>query len=414
MNQRSQQPHTSSIVVAIALALPFASCNRKPAAPAQEAAHKEGAGGEQGHKEGEAEIVRLSADAARTAQIQTVEARRKPLAQGLAVPARIAFPQTGVASVAARVPGRLSGIAVELGQTVKQGAILGYIESPELGKARAEYLSAATKARVTQNNYRREQTLTEKGISAEREAREAESAFVTAQADMNAAEARLHTLGLSDQEIGALKRDEHYSSRFPLRTPIDGTVVEIHVTVGQTVDSTTPLFTVGKLGELWAVLDVFEAQLPKLRVGQTVTITLTAAPDKRFTGRIHYIGDVVEEKTRAVHVRVVVPNPERALKPGMFATAEIATAASSETPDGAAEPTRLVVPREAVQQLGPEQIVFTPFGENQFKAIKVRTGATSASEAEILTGIEPGATVVSRGAFVLKSELSKESMGEGH
>ena len=412
MNERTVQ-RTVSILIAALLPSLVVGCNRKQTAPPEEA-HKEVEGGGSEHGEGHTEIVRLSTDGARTAQIQTAEARRKPLSQGLSVPARITFPQTGVASVAARVPGRVSGIAVELGQNVKQGAILGYIESPELGKARADYLSAATKARVTENNYRREQTLTEKGISAEREAREAESAFVTAQADMNAGEARLHTLGLSDQEIRALKRDEHYSSRFPLRAPIDGTVVEIHVRVGQTVDSTTPLFTVGKLGELWAVLDVFEAQLPKLRVGQPVTIMLTAAPDKRFTGSIEYIGDVVEEKTRAIHVRVVVPNPGRALKPGMYATAEIATAGAGETPDAAAEPPRLIVPRDSVQKLGAEQVVFTPVGDNQFKAVKVRTGATSASEAEILSGIEPGTKVVTRGAFVLKSELSKESLGEGH
>ncbi|PTL81603.1 efflux RND transporter periplasmic adaptor subunit [Vitiosangium sp. GDMCC 1.1324] len=373
-----------------------------------------GAEGPHGGGSGHEEVIQLTPEAVRSAQLKTDTVQRKALSVGLAVPARVTFTQKGVARVAARVPGRLASIEVSLGQKVKKGQALGYLESPELGRARADYLSAATKTQVAEDNFRREKELFAKGISSEREMREAESAFVTAQAERNAADGRLHAVGLSDAEITALRGNEHYSSRFPAPSPLDGTVVEIAGIVGQTVEAATALFTVADLTELWVLLDLSESQLAQVRVGQPVDFTVSALPERRFTGRVEYIGDLVDEKTRTISVRVVVPNTDGALKPGMFAQAEIATKADVQADGGGAQPQRVVLPREAVQKVGEEQVVFVPAGENRFKPLKVRTGASSAKEVEILSSIEPGTLVVTQGAFILKSELSKESMGEGH
>ncbi|MDC0711536.1 efflux RND transporter periplasmic adaptor subunit [Stigmatella sp. ncwal1] len=380
-----------------------------PAASPAEDSHEDGHGheGEAPH----AKAITLTPEAVSNARLQTAEVQRKPLAVGLTVPARLAFPQRGVAQVAARVPGRIASIEVDLGDRVKKGQVLGYLESPDLGRARADYLAATMKAQVAAENFRREKELFAKGITSEREMREAEGDYVTIEADRNAADARLHALSLTDQEINALRANEHYSSRFPARSPLDGTVVEIPVTVGQEVGGTTPLFTVGDLSTLWALLDVSEAQLSTVQLGQSVDLAVQALRGKHFQGKVAYIGDIVDEKTRTTPVRVVLPNTEGNLKPGMFATAEISTGGTSQN---GASPERLVVPREAVQQMADEQVVFVPKGPNQFQAVEVTTGASSATEIEILEGLEPGAAVVTQGAFILKSELSKESMGEGH
>ena len=240
--------------------------------------------------------------------------------------------------------------------------------------------------------------------------REAETSSAAARGDLIAAEARLHTLGVTDEDLKGLRLDDHPSARFPARSPIDGTVVEIAGTIGQTVESTTHLFTVGDLSVLWVVLDVSESQLQHVAPGQKVDVSVEAIPGRRFQGRVEYVGDIVEVQTRTTEVRVAVPNPDRALKPGMFATAEVS--APSKAAVGGAQ--RLVVPREAVQKLGDVQVVFVPLGNNRFKPMKVETGADSGKEVEIVNGLEPGFPVVARGAFVLKSQLSKASMGEGH
>jgi cobalt-zinc-cadmium efflux system membrane fusion protein len=115
-------------------------------------------------------------------------------------------------------------------------------------------------------------------------------------------------------------------------------------------------------------------------------------------------------ETRTIEVRVAVPNPDRALKPGMFATAEV----SAPSKAAAGAPARVVIPRESVQKLGDAQVVFVPLGENRFRPVKVETGADSGKEVEIVDGLEVGAAVVTRGAFILKSQLSKASMSGGH
>ncbi|TQF15502.1 efflux RND transporter periplasmic adaptor subunit [Myxococcus llanfairpwllgwyngyllgogerychwyrndrobwllllantysiliogogogochensis] len=427
--------HTNlSIVLATALLL--TSCSDKKVAPpsgeattapsgketkgkphAEEEGHDHEKEEGEPHGEGEEkhdEVITLTPEALRSAQLQLAQAEAKPLVTGLIVPARITFTQQGVARVASRVPGRLATIQVALGQKVKKGEVLGHLESPELGQARADYLSAATKARVAEQNFRREKELLAKGITSERDMREAESTFVTAEAERNAADGRLHALGLSDGEISTLRGNEHYSSRFPAISPLTGTVVEISGTVGQAVEAATSLFTVADLTELWVQLDLTESQLPQVHAGQPVEITVQARAGQRFTGRVDYIGDVVDEKTRTIPVRVVVSNTEGALKPGMFAQAEIATTSGATRDSGSASPTRIVVPREAVQKVGEEQVVFVPAGENRFRPVEVQTGASSAQDVEILSGLQPGTSFVTQGAFILKSELSKESMGEGH
>lgn len=358
-------------------------------------------------KEAHHDEVQLSPDAVRATRIEFVEASRRPLISGVTATARITLAQKGQSRISPRVAGRVSSIEARLGDRVRPGQVLAYIESPELGRARADYLGAVTRARVAEDNYKREKELLTKGITSEREAREAESAFAVANAERNAAETKLHAVGLSDAEIAALRPDEHYSSRFPLRTSIAGVVIEIFATPGQTVEAGAQLFTVGDLSEVWVLLDVFEAQLAQVRPLQPVTVRVDAYPDRVFTGRVDYVGDVVDERSRTIQVRVVVPNHDRLLKPGMFATAEIAT---TDRTDAGEEAAGVVIPRAAVQKIGARNLVFVAEGENRFKAVEVRLGRTSINDAEIVQGLEPGARVVTRGAFILKSELSKESL----
>jgi len=377
---------------------------------AHEGEGHEGEGHEgEGHEGEAAEVVELAPEAVRNAQVATVEAVERAMATVIKAPARIEFSQTGVARVAPRVPGMLDQISVKLGQAVKKGTVLGWIESPELGRAHADFLAAVTHARVADDNFRREKELLAKGITSEREMHEAETAAAAARGEVIAAEARLHTLGLTDDYLKGLRLDDHPSARFPARSPIEGTVVEIAGTMGQSVESTTHLFTVGDLSVLKVVLDLAESQLQHVSPGQTVDVVVEAIPGKKFQGKVEYVGDVVEVQTRTTEVRVSIPNPDRTLKPGMFATAEVTVQGKGE---GA--PRRVVVPKESLQVLGDGLVVFVPDGENRFRPVRVVTGADSGKEVEVVSGLKPGARVVTSGAFVLKSQLSKASMGAGH
>lgn len=357
------------------------------------------------HHEEHERVVRLSPEAVLAAKLSYATAESKPLAGALTASARLTLPQDGIGRISARVAGRVESVKVKLGEKVIKGQVLGVIESAELGQARADYLSARTKAGVAESAYVREKQLFEKGISAEQDARQAESTLAVAKGELDAADARLHAFGLSEAEIKALKANEHYSSEFPIRAPIDGTLIEIEATPGLSVDGTKQLFTVGELSNLWALIDVFEQQLPDVHVGQEVELTVVAVRDATFAGRVEYIADLVEEKTRTIEVRVAVPNPDAKLKPGMFATARLQTKSAVDA---------IVVPRDAVQKIGNESVLFVPRDEQSFEAVEVELGDTTAMGAVIKNGLAAGTRIVVGGAFILKSELSKESMGEGH
>ena len=393
------------------LCLTAASAGCKKATPNTEGQEKAEGKVDAGEDQEKGDII-LSPEALQNAQIEVARAERRPIVRGLTTSARLTYTQSGVAEVSARVPGRIVELKVQLGAQVKKREVLAYLESAELASRRGEYLAALTRGRVAKQNYDRERALLEKGISSEREARAAEEAYAAALATQRSSEAALHTIGLDEAEINALRNDEHYSSRFPARTPLEGTVVEASPTVGAQVDATTHLFTVAKLDQLWALLDVYESQLALVRVGEPVVLWVDAYPDRQFDGLVDYVGDVVEEKTRAVHVRVVVPNKDGVLKPGMFGRAELVTTATAKQTDaGSEEPTGVVVPRAAVQRIGDVDLVFVREAPNRFKPARVRLGKTSAREAEVLSGLEPGAEVVTRGSFTLKAELSRESLG---
>ena len=160
---------------------------------------------------------------------------------------------------------------------------------------------------------------------------------------------------------------------------------------------------------MWVIADVYESQLSAIQTGKGAEVVVPAAPGRTFRGTVEAIGDVVDEKTRTIAVRIVVPNADRALKPGMFGTVQIAVASAP-----AANAAGVIVPRDAVQKVGERTVVFVPAGENQFRPVEVKLGAESAGEIEIAAGIEPGTQVVTRGSFTLKSELSKESLSGGH
>jgi cobalt-zinc-cadmium efflux system membrane fusion protein len=168
------------------------------------------------------------------------------------------------------------------------------------------------------------------------------------------------------------------------------------------------MFTVAELDNLWIELDIYERDLQRVAEGQTVVVTTPAFPDRTFEGEVVYLAGILDPERRTVHARVEVENPLRALRPGMFATAEIAV------PGGAPV---VAVPREAVHLVEDVQAVFVPGHEpGEFLVREVAVGRElSGDRIEILSGLEAGESIVVRGAFTLKSELAEGEFGRhGH
>lgn len=311
------------------------------------------------------------------------------------------------AQLGSRVSGRVTALRVAEGDQVGAGQVVAVIESQAMGEAKAQYITAFSSARVARDIADRERTLFDRKISSEREWRQAEADAVRLEAEKEAAESQLHSLGLGDAELEGLRSERHYNSSVSIRSPIAGVVARRAATMGQVVEPADVLLEVVDLREVWLVIDVYEQSLPILRKGQQVEVRTGATGDRVFTGRIASIGAVVEPQTRTVKIRVVLPNADGALRPGMFANARIQGTIASEGEGG------LFVPSSAVQRDGEESVVFVPVGPGAFARRPIRTGQAAGSDwIQVLEGLAEGDSVVTTGSFLLKSESRKGELGE--
>lgn len=192
----------------------------------------------------------------------------------------------------------------------------------------------------------------------------------------------------------------------PITAPIGGRILERAANRGQVVTPQDVLFTILDLSTVWVEARVYAKDARQVRAGQPVTIVASAFPDEKFTGKVSYMGDVIDEQTRTLVVRCEVANPRRKLKPGVFVKVSIGLGRRQ----GA-----LSVPASAVQREGERTFVFVATGRSEFQEREVRLGTESGGYYEVLDGLKPGETVVTEGAFLVKSHGKKEELGHaGH
>lgn len=346
----------------------------------------------------------LTPEQVKVAGIATAAAEERSEAAPIRTTATIEPASDRHARIGSRIAGRIQALRVRVGDRVRIGQVLAIVDSPELGQARADYLAAVAAARVARETADREKALFERKISAEREWREAEAAAIKARTERQAAENRLHALGVTDRELPKLDGDGHLGSTMAITTPVEGLVVEAAPTLGQLVDPEQTLFVVMDLRMVWIQADVYEQDLAHVSVGQKATVVSKAAPDVRFAGTIDNVGAVVDPTSRTVKVRIVLDNRAGVLKPGMFATVEI-EGTSGEQRRG------LFVPSAALQRLGSGHVVFVARSETSFEPRRVQVVRSGEDWTEIGRGLDAGERVVTTGAFALKSELSKDELG---
>lgn len=410
---KAQQKRATLLSLSL-LMLAASGCGKKSAGEhaehAERGEHAERAerGGE--HGEDAPGVVKLTAEQAKTAKLAFGAAQTRAVTSEIVATAEIVPPDDGVARVGSKLSGRIVKLPVAVGATVKAGQLLAVVDSPELGTAKADYLVAAAQARLTRETADREKLLFEKKITAERDYRVAEAEATKARASKEAAEARLHTLGFSDAQLERFSAEQHSSSSIPVTTPIGGVVVERPASLGQVIQPSDTVGVIMDLRTVWMQVDAYERDLAQLAVGQRVSARVPAWPERDFTGEIQAIGAVLDRRSRTVKVRVVMPNPDGALKPGMFAKVRL-TGSKGEARQG------LFAPAAAVQRDGDQALVFVPLGDGdgdaEFQVRQVATGERDGEWIQITSGLSAGERVVTTGAFLLKSEARKSSFG-GH
>ncbi|RJP73268.1 MAG: efflux RND transporter periplasmic adaptor subunit [Candidatus Zixiibacteriota bacterium] len=355
------------------------------------------------------ELLKSHNAASGLVQTQRVEARRAEA--GLEATGEILLNDNTTVHVTPRVTGIVSAVHVDVGARVKKGAPLFEIESVEMGEALAAYLKSHALADLSRRNYERRQTLREQKITSEADVIESRMAYEEHQTELERAEQQLRVLGMTDRDISAARTRDAAGSpgRLAFRAPQDGVILAKHATVGEMIQPGDEVMLLADLSTVWVRLDVYEQDLASM-LGQkdggrtAVTVTTRAFPERTFAGEVDLVGAVMNEATRTVEARAVLPNPEGLLRPGMFCQARVALDSGPEV---------LAVPREAVLSDEGRAFVFKHMQEDYYIRWPVKTGREFASAVEIAEGLQPGETVVTAGAFLLKSDVLREKMGAG-
>ena len=387
----------AGVVCALAV---LAACGDR-AVPDRGAIEPAGEHADEAGPAGMEEIV-LTAEALKRAGIELDTVETLPGGAVMLAPAEITLNADRMAKVGPRVAGRIAALPVALGQQVVPGMVLATIDGPEIGAVVAAFTAAQAAETLAERTLEREQGLFARKIAAEREVLDARAALARAQADRRAAELRLRALGLDPGRL------DESPGTLPVRSPIQGTVIDRQAVLGAPVAPDDVLFTIADLSTLWLIAKVPETVIRDIRLGDAVTVLVDALPDRRFAGRVSYIASVVAPASRTVDVRISVENAGRELRAGMFARARLAARAA------AGDPGRPVVPRTAVQTLNGRTVVFVPGEPGHFRIQEVTLGRDLGGDVEVLAGLAEGDRVVVTGSFTLKAEAVRGAVGHPH
>ena len=302
--------------------------------------------------------------------------------------ARITFDDRHVAMIGPPVQGRVANVNVIVGDHVERNQILLTIHAPEVASASAQVAQAHTARMLAERTAERAQMLAAQGAGSDAERLQSQAALLQARTEEARAIASLNAIG-----------GMHGSSDYELRSPIAGSVVERNVAVGTEVhaDQDRPVIIVADLSTVWVEADVFEQDLSRVRVNDDATIEVVAFPGRQFRGRITYVGNTVDPQTRVSHARIELPNPDRALRPGMFA--RVRALGQSE---GAVE-----IPMSAVLARRDQFFVFVRNADGSYTQREVRRGEQHGQHVAILSGLHLGEPVVTEGAILLDAEANE-------
>jgi len=394
----------------IVAAVAFQQLRPKTAtAPAarEEGGHKN----DPGHKEpgerdehGEKGVVRLGDAELKEFGIEVGAAGPGNLKVHVSLPGEVVANADRLAHIVPRVSGVVREVRKSLGDRVGKGEVMAVLESRELADAKAAFLNATEKLALARANFAREEDLWKKRISPEQDYLQARQALAEVRIELRSAEQKLHALGFSDEYLAQLPSQPNISyTRFEIVAPFGGTVIEKHISMGETRKEDAEVFIVADLSSVWVNLSVYQKDMPYIRKSQPVVVSAGhGIPD--IGGVISFIGPMVGEQTRTAVARVELPNKAGNLRPGLFVTGLV-------TVDSV--PVPLLVPKTAVQTVEDKPSVFVKTGEG-FVLQPVTIGRSNETHVEIISGLDPGTRYVESGAFTLKAQLSKGAFGDGH
>jgi RND family efflux transporter MFP subunit len=315
--------------------------------------------------------------------VKTTVVRREMLTRDLRTIGRIDYDERLVTDVAPKIGGWVENQYVNFpGQMVRRGEPLGTIYSPELVATEQEYLNALQ-------------------FQKELKASPLDDAVTGARNLARSVETRLRYWDITDAQIKALRERGKITRTMVLHAPFTGIVVKKNVFQGGYVKPGESMFQLADLSKIWVYADIYEYEMPWIRLGQEAAITLAYEPGVTYHGRVIFIYPYLKEKTRTVEVRMEFRNgPRFELKPGMWADVNLRPVVSRKA---------LVVPVDAVIRTGKRNFAILALGGGHFAPREIKLGAQAGNQYEVLAGVKEGDSVVDSAEFLIDSESSLQS-----
>jgi cobalt-zinc-cadmium efflux system membrane fusion protein len=314
--------------------------------------------------------------------------KKETIRPSLDLPGKIAFDEDHTQRVAVPIDGRVHALRVKLGDKVKVGTPLIEVSSPQVAQMQSDLRKAEEDATIAKKNFERAKQLQADDAVSAKDYAQAEADQRKSEVEVTRVRSQLAVLGISD----------HATVVATLTAQIAGAVVERNVLPGQEVraDGANPLLTVSDLTHVWALAEIFEADLSLVDPGDKVEIRVPAWPDDVFKGEVAYVGDVVDPTARTVKVRCLIANPDLKLKPEMFAKVKV---------DAGEDLSTILVPSAAVLANGDKTEVVASGPDHKFRVRAVKVGNEIDGRVRVYEGLQEGDIIVTRGALYARQEI---------
>jgi len=325
------------------------------------------------------------------AHVQVLTVQPLTLSRTLRLTGAVAYNSFRTTPVISQVSGPVSRVAVVPGQKVHKGEPMLYVASPDYSQLRTNYLKAKAAYALAERAYARARDLYEHKAIAEQNLEQAQSAEIQASGDLASAQAALKVMGITDPDE-LMKGPPSFE--VPVRAPISGLVVEQNVSAGQLIQpGTTQCFMISDVSSVWVLVNIYQKDLPYVRVGDTVAIQTDTYPEV-FHGRISYVAASLDPNTRTLQARIETSNPGEKLKKDMYVAATV---------NAGAIPNAIALPDAAVLRDSENQpFVYAAAGSNQFGRRGVTLGESLDGQTQITSGLKPGDQVVGNGSLFLQ------------
>ncbi|CAH1906002.1 Cobalt-zinc-cadmium resistance protein CzcB [Candidatus Nitrotoga sp. HW29] len=308
----------------------------------------------------------------------------------------ISFNEDRVVYVVPRLAGVVESVGANAGDSVRKGHVLAVISSQALADLRSELLAAQKRLSLARTTFEREKNLWEEKISAEQDYLQARNVMQEAEIIVRSVKQKLASLG------GSLTNNSNLT-RYEIRAPIDGIVMQKQISVGQVLKEDANIFVVADLSTVWAVLTIYSKDLNTVKIGQKAIVKASSF-DFQSSGNVEHLGALLGEQTRTAEAHIILPNPKGIWRPGLPVNIEL-VADEVEVP--------VAVSADAIQTVRDWTTVFVRYG-TFFEAHPLELGRSDGKFIEVLKGLNAGEQYAAKNSFLIKADLGKAGANHDH